>query len=110
MESKERLRRLLQMLENEPNDPFLHYAVAMEYKQNLPARALQMLEHLAEFYPDYTATYYQLAEMYREQGQREKAKAVYEKGMEICRKMQDRHAFNELQRAYRAFADEEEEE
>lgn len=105
MKSEERLQELLQMLENEPNDAFLIYAVATEYRKSNPAKALQMLEQLAIAQPDYTATYYHLAAMYREVGRNDEAMATYEKGIAICQKMQDRHALNELQRAYHQWQD-----
>jgi len=105
MKSEKRLQELLQMLENEPDDAFLIYAVAMEYRKSEPAKALQILERLAATQPDYTATYYHLAEMYRQAGRNNEAIATYEKGITICQKMQDRHALNELQRAYRQWQD-----
>ncbi|WP_448519411.1 tetratricopeptide repeat protein [Rhodoflexus sp.] len=105
MKSEERLQELLQMLANEPDDAFLIYAVAMEYRKDEPAKALQMLEQLAANQPDYTATYYHLAAMYREAGRNDEAIATYEKGIAVCQKIQDRHALNELQRAYRQWQD-----
>lgn len=105
MKPEERLQQLLQMLENEPNDAFLIYAVATEYRKSNPAKALQLLEQLAASQPNYTATYYHLADMYRQAGRNNEAKATYEKGIAVCQKMQDRHALNELQRAYRQWLD-----
>ncbi|MCS7018431.1 MAG: tetratricopeptide repeat protein [Cytophagales bacterium] len=97
------------MLESEPNDAFLIYAVAMEYRKTAPEKSLLMLEQLATTHPNYTATYYHLAAMYREAGRHQEAKETYEKGIAICQNMQDYHALSELQRAYQQWQNETEE-
>jgi tetratricopeptide (TPR) repeat protein len=50
-----RLQKLLQFLEDEPNDEFLQYALATEYlRLNDTDRALQYYEKLVVDHPNYT--------------------------------------------------------
>lgn len=97
------------MLASEPEDPFLRYAIAIEYRKTDKTKALQMLEELATSNPEYPATYYILAEMYQEVGRMAEALATYQKGIAICQQVQDRHALSELQRAYQQLQEELEE-
>ncbi|MFD1256102.1 tetratricopeptide repeat protein [Mucilaginibacter terrae] len=96
-----RLHKLLQFLEDEPNDEFLQYALATEYlRLNDTDKALQYYEILVAGHPDYTGTYYHLGKLYETLGRKEDAIAIYQKGMLITRQKRDNHAFSELQSAY----------
>ena len=103
---EERLKILLQYLEEEPNDPFNIYSVAMEYMNSNPGKALGYLEQLLVQQPDYVPTYYHAAALYFEMEQYEKADEVYQKGIEIAHQKQNKKAYVELKRAYRMFLDE----
>jgi predicted Zn-dependent protease len=100
-----RIAQLIEWLRDEPEDVFLQYALAMEYRQAEPEKALSMLEDIAQKSPDYTATYYHLAAMYVAKGEYERARATYAEGIAQCRKANDRHALAELQRASNDFED-----
>ncbi|PLK43766.1 tetratricopeptide repeat protein [Emticicia sp. TH156] len=103
---EERLKILLQYLEEEPNEPFNIYSVAMEYMNTNPGKALGYLEKLLAVHPDYVPTYYHAAALYFELEEFEKADEVYKKGIEIAHQKQNKKAFDELNRAYRMFLDE----
>ena len=94
----QRLAQLLEWLENEPNDPFLIYAVATEYKKNNPQKTLEYFEKLLREHEEYTGTYYHAAALYVALGKREEARVTYEKGMAICRRVGDRRFPARLQR------------
>ena len=49
---------------------------------------------------DYVGSYYHLAKLLERQGKREEAIATYEKGLQVAKKIGDRHAYNELQAAH----------
>lgn len=93
-----RLQKLLNFLENEPNDPFLKYALATEYF-NLKdyEQALQYYEDLISNHPDYVGTYYHLGKLYEIIDRKEDAIITYKIGMEVSRKAGNMHAFSELQ-------------
>lgn len=103
---EERLKILLQYLEEEPNEPFNIYGVAMEYLNSNPGKALFYLEKLLKEHPEYVPTYYHAAALYFESEQFERADEVYKKGIEIAHQKQNLKAYDELKRAYRMFLDE----
>jgi tetratricopeptide (TPR) repeat protein len=96
-----RLEKLLEFIKNEPEDPFLKYALATEYLRiNESTKALAYYEDLAINHPNYTGTYYHLGKLYEALGRRQDAINTYETGMKITRERKDNHAFSELQEVY----------
>jgi Tfp pilus assembly protein PilF len=101
--NKQRLALLNQYLEESPNDPFTMYAIAMEYLEDDTQKALGYFELLIEKHPDYIATYYHLANLYRDLGQTDKARITFETGIDKALKSQDALALRELKNAYDEF-------
>ncbi len=96
-----RLQKLLDFLANEPNDPFLKYALATEYLNlNELDKALNYYEDLLNNHPDYVGTYYHLGKLYEKLDRKEEAISIYQKGMTAARNANDTHAFSELQGVY----------
>ncbi len=96
-----RLQKLLDFIKNEPDDPFLKYALATEYlNANETELALQYYEDLISNHPDYVGTYYHLGKLYETLDRKDDALNIYKMGMEITRKVKDMHAFSELQAVY----------
>ena len=97
-----RLAKLLEFIQNEPNDEFLKYALATEYlRLNETDKALSYYEDLVNNHPNYTGTYYHLGKLYEALNRKQDAIAIYEKGMQITKEKRDNHAFSELQTVYR---------
>lgn len=97
----ERLTQLYVFRDENPKDPFLHYAVATELlKLGRTEEALRGFEELIERFPAYIGTYYHLGKAYEGLGRSDDAIQIYEKGMLIARKAGDRHALSELQAAW----------
>jgi tetratricopeptide (TPR) repeat protein len=100
-----RLTKLLAFLATEPNDPFILYALATEYKSlNDTEKAFYYYLKLVGEHPLYVGTYYHLGKLYEKEQQMEKAIETYQLGMVNARKKGDTHAFSELQGAYNAAA------
>lgn len=72
-------------MQNDPHDPFLAYALALEhYQLGNVADAVELLECVHNDNPDYVPTYYQLASIYIEQNQPDKARALIEEGKRLA--------------------------
>ena len=96
-----RLEKLLNFLQNEPNDPFLKYAIATEYlNSNEWEKAIAYYEDLLNNHPDYVGTYYHAGKLYEQIDRKADAISTYKKGMEVARGARDMHAFSELQGVY----------
>jgi tetratricopeptide (TPR) repeat protein len=105
-----RLEKLLEFLDNEPNDPFLKYALATEYlRLNNQEMALRFYLDLVENHQDYVGTYYHLGKLYELSKKPDQAIAIYEKGIETARRIKDQHALSELLGVYNSLLDEMEE-
>jgi tetratricopeptide (TPR) repeat protein len=104
-----RLGKLLEFIKNEPNDPFLKYALATEYLRiNQTDKALEYYEDLASNHPAYIGTYYHLGKLYEALDRKQDAINTYETGMKVTREQRDNHAFSELQAVYRLATGEDE--
>jgi tetratricopeptide (TPR) repeat protein len=96
-----RLEKLLNFLENEPDDPFLKYALATEYFNSKDwEKAISYYEDLLHNHPDYVGTYYHAGKLYEQMDRKDDAISTYQKGMEVARNAKDMHAFSELQSVY----------
>jgi tetratricopeptide (TPR) repeat protein len=96
-----RLEKLLDFIKNEPNDPFLKYALATEYlRLNDTEKALVYYEDLVKNNPAYTGTYYHLGKLYEALGRRAEALATFETGMKVTQEQRDNHAFSEIRAVY----------
>ncbi|MCW3465466.1 tetratricopeptide repeat protein [Chitinophaga nivalis] len=97
----DRIAQIKAFLEKTPQDSFLKHALALEYmKLNDDATARQLLEELLAHEPGYVGSYYQLGKLLERAGDKEAAIRTYEKGMEMAKAGNERHAYNELQSAY----------
>ncbi|MCP1382308.1 tetratricopeptide repeat protein [Runella salmonicolor] len=101
-----RLAFLLQFFEEDSNDPFNAYALAMEYQQTDVTKAAEYFQLLLEQHPDYLPTYYHAAALFAELEQLDLAEQLYQKGMQLALSQQNTKTYQELQRAYRGFQDE----
>ncbi len=96
----DRIEQINEFLKNNPGDSFLTHALALEYiKAGEAVLARHLFEELLDRQPDYIGSYYHLAGLLVEMGEKERAVEWYEKGIAVAKKVGDRHALNELQNA-----------
>lgn len=96
----DRIAKLLEFLQQSPEDCFVRHALAMEYiKLDRVEEAQQMLEALLSDSPDYIGSYYQLAKILERKGDTDAAIHWYEQGIRYARQAGNRHTMNELQSA-----------
>ena len=95
-----RKNQLLSMLENEPEDVFLNYALAMELlSENNFEKAKQQLEKVLQLNKDYLPCYYQLGQVFEKLALNDEAILTYTNGLELAQKQQNTKAMGELKEA-----------
>jgi len=96
----DRMQKLQQMLEKEPNDTFLLYALALEHKKagSYP-QALIYLSRVLQKDPSYCVAYQQAGQVHELAGDVESAKRAYHDGIAAAQKKGDHHAAEEMQSA-----------
>lgn len=105
-----RITQLEKMLDENPDDPFIIYALAREYEQaSITMQALLMYEHLINDFPEYIATYYHYARVLFQAGNRPEAIRLLEKGIETGKKLGEHHPVSEMQGLLNSWTGDEEE-
>ncbi len=95
-----RLHQIQEMLKAEPVDPFLNYALALEYaKLNDVKKSIELIENLLSHNKNYLGAYYQLGSYYEQTGQLQNAIATYKKGIIIAQQQKNRKTLGELNEA-----------
>lgn len=96
----DRMEKLKQLLARTPGDPFLLYALAMEYKRiNAYADALSFLSQTIEKDANYIAAYHQRAQVFELAGEIDQARRAYHEGIDVARRNGNAHAAEEMQAA-----------
>ena len=94
----DRLSSLLKMLEQDPDDSFLSYGIALEHiSADNYIEAEKYLSSIIKKDPDYIPAYMQLAQVYENLNLIEKAKNIYRDGIEIAQNNNDSHAAEEME-------------
>ena len=92
-----RREQLEQMLQEDPNDAFLLYALAMTYvTDGNNAVAIEKMQHVIDRDPQYVAAYFQKGQVLAQDGQAEKAKEVISMGIDAAQQTGDAHAEAEM--------------
>lgn len=98
MANADRIRELNKMLQTEPDDVFLNYALGIELVSSPGSEeaAENQFKKVLELDPNYIAAFYQLGKFY-EAGQRvTEALVIYKKGLEEARLQKNNKAINEF--------------
>src|SRR5262249_36832911 len=97
------LDQLRPLLAAEPNDPFLRYALAMEYaRQALHNEALAEFRELLRRHPDYVPGHFMAGRTAEQSGDLELARSFYRSGIAAAQKTGDTHAAGEISSALMA--------
>ncbi len=93
----ERLERLQNLLLEDANNSFLHFAIAKEHEaqKNLNL-ALEHFIFIVDHEPNYLGVYYHLAQLYIELKEIGLAKETLSKGIKLSQQIKDHHAESEL--------------
>lgn len=97
----DRIGKLLEFLQQHPNDSFVQHALALEYvKLGDDASAQKLFENILQHDSDYIGSYYHLAKLLERINDTEAAIKWYNQGMEKAKAKGDMHAYSELRSAY----------
>lgn len=92
-----RLEQILQLLENDPGDTFLRYALAMEYRSlGQSESAMEQFRQLLDLQPPHVPSFFMLGQLLTELGEIESAREVLRQGIEVARIQGDQHAAGEM--------------
>ncbi len=93
-----RLAQLQQMLVDEPFDPFLHYALAMEHmKLGETDIALKQFAAMNDQFPDHVAAWHQRGRLLSERNEADAAREALQQGIAAAQRTGDSHAAGEMQ-------------
>ena len=95
-----RMRQLQQMLQRQPDDPFLLYGMAMEHKKAGDAgQALGFFARVLQRDPNYCYAHYQRALVHESLGDVEAARRSLRDGLKAADRAADAHARSEIEAA-----------
>lgn len=96
----DRIAKLKEFLNKNPDDSFVQHALALEYiKLGNKAEARNLFKQLLSRDENYIGSYYHLGKILEEANEKDEAIRCYEKGMKKAKETGDNHAYNELQAA-----------
>jgi len=95
-----RKEQILNMLEGEPNDVFLNYALAMEFvSTNELKKADEQLKKVLSIKADYLPCFYQLGQLNEKLGNNDIALTFYKQGVDLAKSQNNNKALGELNEA-----------
>jgi Tfp pilus assembly protein PilF len=95
-----RVEILKGFLEENSQDSFSRYALALEYvKLGQNDDAVREFETVKTNDPDYVATYFQLGQLYQKLGKSHEAEKTFRTGITVAAKIGDEHTRSELEGA-----------
>ena len=94
----DRIRMLTQVVNENPNDAFALYRLALEYaKADDVETAMQHFNRLAKLHPDYSAGYFMAAQLLARLGRTDEAKAFLTNGIAAAARSGNAHAKGEME-------------
>lgn len=106
-DNKGNIRRLAGFLQNNPNDIFTKFALALELlKAGEGTKARVLFESVHRQDPGYTGVYYHLGKLYQNSGRNEDAARMYKQGIEVAGEQGKNRTKSELQEALEMINDE----
>ncbi len=102
-QTSERMQKLDQMLQREPDDLFLLYALAMEHRKfDNHAEAKRLLAQVIARDQNHCAAHHQLAQVHESASDKEAARQAYRAGIEAAVRAGNKHAKYEMEQALAA--------
>lgn len=89
--------------EQEPDNPFNWYGLALEHLDDEPGEALKYFEKLLAEFPNYLPSYYHAAHLFAQMGYLQQARLAFEKGIELAQSRNELKSLSELKNSYLNF-------
>jgi tetratricopeptide (TPR) repeat protein len=102
----DRISQLQRFIDEDPDDPFNWYALALEYQRTDRPRAIELFRQLIAAHSSYVPTYYQLAQALEQTGDTADAISIYDRGIIAATMADDVKAMRELTSARTALSEE----
>ena len=100
MDRLSRIDMVLKLLEKEPNDLFLNYALGLEYTAELNLQdAEELFIKVIRLDANYLGAYYQLGKLLESQLKNKEALVFYKEGLEKAKALKNTKALNEFEEA-----------
>jgi tetratricopeptide (TPR) repeat protein len=98
MTAKTRKQQIEEMLAESPDDPFLHYGLAMEWvSAGDDDAAVREFLRLIELDGSYVAAYLQAGQALARRERIDEARAMFQRGIDAARRTGNDHALGEMQ-------------
>lgn len=94
--NQNRIKLLEQYIQEDPSDPFNHYALALELASEDQDRAIAILLTLIKENPEYLPAYYQAALILLDQNRIEETKIVLSQGIKVANRQNEHKTIKEL--------------
>ena len=92
-----RRAKLEQMSQDDPDDVFLHYAIAQELaSEGRPEQALKKLDELLQRFADYVPAWFSRGRILAEIGRTPEARQTLKDGISVALRVGDTHAAGEM--------------
>lgn len=101
--NRDRIKLLEKYIQEEPNNPFNSYALAMEYYESDPEKSAELLLELTMIHPEYLPTYFKAAHLLWEMENQQKTEELFKQGIQLAKQQNDSKALHELSSAYQNF-------
>jgi len=97
MDSEDKIAALREMLDEDPVDHLGWYMLGRELiRAGRHAEAAEALERIIPLDENYTAAYRELGVAYEKSGQLDKAKKIYQRGIDVAEKTRDLQTQKEM--------------
>jgi tetratricopeptide (TPR) repeat protein len=103
MRNLERIELLKGYCVEEPQNPFNYYALALEFREFDKVEAGKLFDFVVLNFPNYLPVYFPAAQFFFENENYQKAKNLFESGIELAHVLEDEKAKKELSNAYQNF-------
>jgi tetratricopeptide (TPR) repeat protein len=103
MSKLSRIEMLKSFAEQDPDNPFNWYALALEHQDSDPDLAKFYFNKLLTEHKVYLATYYHAAGFFSAEGNIEKAKEIFESGIKLAEEQKNEKTLKELKNSYQNF-------